>query len=147
MIKLNYYNFVLLTHILFIGPVIIAYAYLHNKSPKFLRNMTITLGILAVLSHSYRFIKINFPLSTKNETFTNSTMELTPDSQYYIDRKNKKKINRECPHMGCNVNYDSNKNEFICPCHQSKFQRNGSYVDGSCQDSSWGGENLSVESL
>ncbi|MBR58449.1 MAG: hypothetical protein CMH54_10560 [Myxococcales bacterium] len=33
---------------------------------------------------------------------------------------NLKVLSRECPHLGCNVDYDK-ANGFLCPCHNSRF--------------------------
>ena len=140
--KLNQYTLTLFFHVLFIGPVILAYALLDKKSPKFLRNMTIALALLAILYHGYQIIKMNFI----SEKFSGN-LQLSNDRQYYIDSKNKKRINRTCPHNGCNVDYNQEENKFVCPCHNSQFKRNGEYVKGSCQDTSWQGDNLSVSNL
>jgi len=31
----------------------------------------------------------------------------------------------ECPHLGCAVNLTSDREEFLCPCHDSRFTLNG----------------------
>lgn len=35
-----------------------------------------------------------------------------------------------CPHLGCMVHYDSDRKEFLCPCHGSIFAADGSLVRG-----------------
>ena len=35
-----------------------------------------------------------------------------------------------CPHAGCKANWDKEKNHFICPCHGSKFDKDGNVVKG-----------------
>ena len=35
-----------------------------------------------------------------------------------------------CPHLGCSYNWNESANEFICPCHNSKFDKNGKYLSG-----------------
>lgn len=30
-----------------------------------------------------------------------------------------------CPHLGCKVDYQEGKQEFLCPCHASAFELNG----------------------
>jgi nitrite reductase/ring-hydroxylating ferredoxin subunit len=35
-----------------------------------------------------------------------------------------------CPHAGCLVAYDAEKGEFICPCHEAVFAKDGSKVSG-----------------
>ena len=36
-------------------------------------------------------------------------------------------VNRRCPHLGCNVIWQSEKNQFVCPCHASSFDNYGNY--------------------
>jgi menaquinol-cytochrome c reductase iron-sulfur subunit len=35
-----------------------------------------------------------------------------------------------CPHLGCTVPWNKDKNEFICPCHGATFTPDGSRVSG-----------------
>lgn len=35
-----------------------------------------------------------------------------------------------CTHLGCLVNWDNNKNEFLCPCHGGKYNINGDVIAG-----------------
>lgn len=35
----------------------------------------------------------------------------------------------KCSHLGCSVLWDEKKNEFICPCHSSRFSLNGNVVN------------------
>lgn len=37
---------------------------------------------------------------------------------------------RRCPHLGCKLNYDPEKDLIVCPCHQSKFNLLGKYLEG-----------------
>lgn len=37
---------------------------------------------------------------------------------------------RRCPHLGCKLNYDPEKELIVCPCHQSKFNLLGKYLEG-----------------
>ncbi|MEW4487788.1 Rieske 2Fe-2S domain-containing protein [Thalassoglobus sp. JC818] len=34
-------------------------------------------------------------------------------------------FNASCPHLGCTVNYKTDANAFICPCHDSSFNLDG----------------------
>ena len=41
-----------------------------------------------------------------------------------------------CPHNGCRLNYNSNSQQFICPCHNSKFNLEGTCLQGpACPNS------------
>ncbi len=35
-----------------------------------------------------------------------------------------------CSHLGCFVNWDNNKKEFICPCHAGRYDINGNVISG-----------------
>lgn len=37
---------------------------------------------------------------------------------------------RVCPHLGCFYNWQGSEQKFICPCHGSQFQLNGTYIQG-----------------
>lgn len=37
---------------------------------------------------------------------------------------------RRCPHLGCKLNYDPVEELIICPCHKSKFNLDGRYLEG-----------------
>ncbi len=41
-----------------------------------------------------------------------------------------KVLDSHCTHMGCIVNFDSKINEFICPCHGSRYNINGINIKG-----------------
>lgn len=36
-------------------------------------------------------------------------------------------VNSRCPHLGCSVSWQSEKNRFICPCHASSFDKFGNF--------------------
>lgn len=35
-----------------------------------------------------------------------------------------------CTHLGCLYNWRDSENKFVCPCHGSQFQPNGTYIQG-----------------
>jgi menaquinol-cytochrome c reductase iron-sulfur subunit len=35
-----------------------------------------------------------------------------------------------CPHLGCTVPWNKEKNQFVCPCHGGTFNKDGSRVSG-----------------
>ncbi|MCB9250618.1 MAG: Rieske (2Fe-2S) protein [Ignavibacteriales bacterium] len=35
----------------------------------------------------------------------------------------------KCSHLGCSIMWDEKKNEFICPCHSSKFSLTGEVIN------------------
>jgi len=37
-------------------------------------------------------------------------------------------LSLKCPHLGCSILWDEKANEFICPCHSSKFDFRGEVI-------------------
>ena len=40
-----------------------------------------------------------------------------------------------CPHLGCQVHWESNNDRFFCPCHNGSFDKAGQPVSGPPKDS------------
>jgi menaquinol-cytochrome c reductase iron-sulfur subunit len=38
-----------------------------------------------------------------------------------------------CPHLGCTVPWNKEKNQFVCPCHGARFAADGTRVSGPSQ--------------
>lgn len=38
-----------------------------------------------------------------------------------------------CPHMGCRLEWNPDEETYDCPCHGSRFDRNGTLIDGPAQ--------------
>ena len=36
-------------------------------------------------------------------------------------------VHRRCPHLGCNVIWEPETHQFVCPCHASSFDNYGDY--------------------
>jgi len=54
-------------------------------------------------------------------------------------------LNVTCPHAGCPVEYKPASHFFLCPCHDSRFNLNGSLVAGAKSPSPRGMDTLPVE--
>lgn len=39
-------------------------------------------------------------------------------------------LSSRCTHLGCSVNWHEDSQEFICPCHDAKFSKDGKVLDG-----------------
>jgi Rieske Fe-S protein len=35
-----------------------------------------------------------------------------------------------CPHLGCGISWDGDKEKFVCPCHHAVFSKDGKVEDG-----------------
>lgn len=46
------------------------------------------------------------------------------------DRSGFKAFSASCTHLGCLVKWDTDKGEFLCPCHAAVFDANGIVVSG-----------------
>jgi Rieske Fe-S protein len=57
-------------------------------------------------------------------------MMMEHDFAFYLTDGRPVAVSRRCTHLGCMLNYDERKGMFICPCHQSRFSREGRYISG-----------------
>jgi len=39
-------------------------------------------------------------------------------------------LSSHCTHLGCSVNWKEDAQEFVCPCHDAKFSKEGKVLDG-----------------
>jgi Rieske Fe-S protein len=39
-------------------------------------------------------------------------------------------LSNKCTHLGCHVNWNADKQEYICPCHDAQFGLNGEVLGG-----------------
>lgn len=42
-------------------------------------------------------------------------------------------VSAVCPHEGCEVEWDTGQQKFLCPCHDSVFDASGARVEGPAQ--------------
>ena len=42
-------------------------------------------------------------------------------------------VNPSCTHQGCTIDWKTDKNEFVCPCHGAQFTLNGQVKNGPAQ--------------
>lgn len=109
----------------------------------FLKTAWKGLGVVAGLEISG--LTLHF-LSDRNETVTDDLMfdagypdefpleTVTPfrNGQFYLVRMKDGgfiAMTIKCSHLGCSVLWDEKKNEFICPCHSSKFSMDGNVIN------------------
>lgn len=108
----------------------------------FMKRLWLFLGIVAVAeilwfiasllkpsreSHKSRPAAILREIGTVDEFPMNS---VTPDrvNRLYIVRENDGgflALSLTCPHLGCSVLWNEEKQQFDCPCHSSAFDRRG----------------------
>jgi len=54
-------------------------------------------------------------------------------------------FNSVCPHLGCRVSWENDKNEFFCPCHKGIFNSKGVAISGPPADAHQSLKKVSVE--
>ena len=37
---------------------------------------------------------------------------------------------KRCPHLGCSLKWNKAEHTWDCPCHGSRFEKNGKIIDG-----------------
>lgn len=42
-------------------------------------------------------------------------------------------VSRKCTHLGCRLNYQEKEGVLVCPCHHSRFSREGVRLSGPAQ--------------
>lgn len=50
-----------------------------------------------------------------------------------------------CPHLGCKVHWEGDKNEFFCPCHKGVFNSRGVAISGPPADANQSLGKVSLE--
>jgi cytochrome b6-f complex iron-sulfur subunit len=55
-----------------------------------------------------------------------------PDGKFWISHTDQgvKALYKVCTHLGCLFKWVDTNNRFECPCHGSKFQLDGTYIEG-----------------
>jgi menaquinol-cytochrome c reductase iron-sulfur subunit len=59
------------------------------------------------------------------ESTTKQTVWVTKD-----DKGGLKVLSAVCPHLGCTVPWNAEKQQFACPCHRGFFAKDGSLISG-----------------
>jgi len=84
-----------------------------------------------------RFVLFPFDKKDKKVTIQKNRLvsEITKieDPPMFIIAENEtpvKVLNSHCTHMGCVVNFDANAKRFVCPCHGSQYNIDGTNIRG-----------------
>src|ERR1700737_5382789 len=62
------------------------------------------------------------------KTITEKAVYVTTDKEGQL-----RVLTSVCPHLGCTVPWNKDKNQFICPCHGATFTPDGSRISGPSQ--------------
>jgi menaquinol-cytochrome c reductase iron-sulfur subunit len=59
------------------------------------------------------------------KTVSDKAVYITKDQQNQL-----RVLTSICPHLGCTVPWNKEKNQFVCPCHSAAFAKDGSRISG-----------------
>ena len=110
----------------------------------FLRLLATILGLSALGSFLYPLFRFLSPLEalgiTKKVTLPKSEIPVgafkdllirgTPSIIIHTNAKRYIALSRVCTHLGCLVNFDKEKQIFICPCHGGEYDLEGNVIKG-----------------
>lgn len=82
-----------------------------------------TLGYLSKPAPKRVFLSKNELEKIKDLRLFEDIIVVKKDKEYLV-------FSRKCPHLGCKLNYDPERELILCPCHQSKFYLTGKYIEG-----------------
>lgn len=72
------------------------------------------------------------PLARKiaAEQITGWAVTTEEHNVFVLPAKNHQVLSAICPHEGCEVMWEQQRNQFSCPCHESYFAADGSQISG-----------------
>lgn len=109
---------------------------------EFLNKLWKGLGVIAVIEFTAVFFGFLFSGKSENEnqkpkqlfnagdinTFKNNSVTVFRGGRFYLVRLDDGgflALSLRCTHLGCSIEWEDDKNRFICPCHASAFEING----------------------
>ena len=76
-----------------------------------------------------KFHNLLEPFQNQNQNQNVGNNVIVKDDQFVFPNSNKR-LTRVCPHNGCLFNYNKEAQQFVCPCHASKFNLEGTCLEG-----------------
>ena len=73
-----------------------------------------------------RYVTVNGPLPL-------SGYHAERDFILFADNETAIAVSRTCTHLGCRINFLEDKDYIECPCHQSRFTRQGKRITGPAE--------------
>ncbi len=86
----------------------------------------VPLGSASLAGEEYRRVEVEFPIKDgwhERSEYTTVFVRNAVDGTPYV-------LSGICSHLACTVNWDSEKQEFRCPCHAGRFAPDGSVISG-----------------
>jgi Rieske Fe-S protein len=103
-----------------------------SKSKAFAAKVFSNLGPVNSIRNSFipseQPTRLNFS-NTVQDAFIS---KINPEQVWVVKKspKNIKVYSPVCPHLGCRYNWDEERKQFICPCHNSVYSIDGKVVSG-----------------
>jgi Rieske Fe-S protein len=111
-----------------------------------LKKTWIILGIIASFEFILFTLNLLRPGKVKPSTLPDTAIKIVGNVEDFeintvtTDRVNKFYLVRQqdgaflalslmCSHLGCSISWDDQKNQFICPCHSSSFNKQGEVIN------------------
>jgi Rieske Fe-S protein len=92
------------------------------------------LALLALLTPLARFVGFTPPKKPKFVTISKVLKEggfiIEPDFILFDTAIEPIAVSRTCTHLGCKLNYHELEGMLICPCHKSRFGKDGKRISG-----------------
>ena len=103
-----------------------------SKSKALVANVFSNLGPVNNIQNSFTPVeqptKLNFSNTVQDAFISN----IKPEQVWVVKKapNNLKVFSPVCPHLGCRYNWDEDRKQFVCPCHNSVYTIDGKVVSG-----------------
>lgn len=88
----------------------------------------------ALLYPAFRFLGYQLPKKPRYVTVakpvTGAGFLVEHDFILFVDGKEPVAVSRKCTHLGCRLNFQEKEGLLLCPCHQSRFSKDGVRISG-----------------
>ncbi|MFZ5775622.1 MAG: ubiquinol-cytochrome c reductase iron-sulfur subunit [Thermodesulfobacteriota bacterium] len=88
----------------------------------------------ALLYPVFRFLGYQLPrqprLVTVAKPVTGAGFLVEHDFILFVDGHTPLAVSRKCTHLGCRLNFQEKEGQLVCPCHQSRFSKDGVRLAG-----------------
>ena len=108
-----------------------------NERRSFLRQSVNWISLAfaaAVLYPLMRFLQHDVPKKPQHvkvhKQLATGSFYVAQDFVLFDDGEKVWAVSRKCTHLGCKLHFSELENLFVCPCHQSRFTKQGTRVSG-----------------
>lgn len=83
-----------------------------------------------ILKKKNKYINLFEPKRLNISQITGGVSDIVKSIEGYVNGFFNSSINTKCPHMGCKLIYNEVESTWDCPCHGSRFLKNGKCIGG-----------------